>query len=153
MKDYEHLLRVAGVFAIALVGFFGIRAFLIPKSFGQYGHYRAEAINEIAALPTVHAGHQFCEVCHVDIHEAKTKGKHTGVACEACHGPQGKHADDPGSVVPQKPDPAKLCAQCHESSASKPASFPQISTADHFAGTVCNSCHPPHDPLNFGGAK
>ena len=75
--------------------FLGVRAFFVPKSFGQYGHYRADAVTEIAALPEVHAGHDICEMCHSDVAELKHKGKHSGVNCEACHGPQARHADDP----------------------------------------------------------
>ena len=147
MKDTEHLLRVAVVFLIGGLLFLGVRASLVPRSFGEYGHYRGDAIGEIAALPVVHAGHEACEMCHPDIVEQKSKGKHAGVNCEACHGPQGKHADDPGSIVPQKPDAGVLCAQCHEASAAKPKSFPQVSTADHAGGLICTTCHQAHNPL------
>jgi hypothetical protein len=157
MKGAEHLLRMVGAFAVGVLAFLAIRAFLVPPSFGEYGHYRGNAIAEVAALPIVFAGHQACEACHTDILDTKTKGKHAAVACEACHGPQGKHAEDPGSTIPQKPDAAVLCAQCHEASAAKPAGFPQVATADHFTGVVCDTCHPPHDPLNdaaeSGGKK
>ena len=153
MKDAEHLLRLAGVFVVGVLVFLGLRAFFVPRSFGEYGHYRGDAISEIAALPIAHAGHQTCEACHSDIFEEKTKGKHAGVACEACHGPQAKHADDPGSIVPPKPDPAVLCAQCHEASAAKPQWFPQVNTAEHSGGLVCNTCHQPHNPLGSAGEK
>ncbi len=151
MRDADHLLRLAGVFLAAVLIFFGIRAFLVPKSFGEYGHYRGDAIAEIAALPLVHAGHQSCETCHTEILETKSKGKHEGVACEACHGPQAKHADDPGSILPIKPDAGVLCAQCHEASAAKPKWFPQVAAAEHSGGVVCSTCHNPHHPLDFGG--
>jgi len=148
MKGAEHLLRMAGTFVIGVLAFLVIRAVLVPRSFGQFGHYRGDAIAEVAARPVAYAGHQTCETCHVDILETKTKGKHAGVACEACHGPQAQHAGDPGSATPQKPDAAMLCAQCHEASAAKPAGFPQVATAEHFAGVVCTTCHPAHDPFN-----
>ena len=152
MKDAEHLLRVAIVFVAGASAFLGIRAFFIPRSFGQYGHYRGEAIAEIAALPVVHAGHQTCEACHTDIFGEKHQGKHAGVNCEACHGPQGQHANDI-SVVPVKPDPAVLCAQCHEASAAKPKWFPQVDTKDHAGGIVCDTCHNPHNPALGGDSK
>jgi hypothetical protein len=153
MKDTEHLLRLAGVFLVGVLVFLGVRAFFVPRSFGEYGHYRGDAIAEIAALPIAHAGHQSCEGCHTDILEQKSNGKHAGVACEACHGPQAKHADDPGSVLPPKPDPARLCAQCHEASAAKPQWFPQVATADHSSGLLCNTCHQPHNPLGSPGEQ
>jgi uncharacterized CHY-type Zn-finger protein len=107
----------------------------------------ADSIGDVAALPIRHAGHQACEACHGDVLEVKSKGKHAGVNCEACHGPLAKHAEDP-SIVPVKPDPAVLCAQCHEASAAKPKWFPQVVTAEHSNGLPCNTCHAPHDPLN-----
>lgn len=148
MKGAEHLVRIAGVFLFGVLAFLAVRAWLVPHSFGQYGHYRGDAIAEVAALPVIHAGHQTCETCHTDISAEMSKGKHAGVACEACHGPQGRHASDL-SILPPKPDPAVLCAQCHEASAAKPKWFPQVVTAEHSGGLVCTTCHPQHDPLNF----
>jgi Cytochrome c554 and c-prime len=150
MRDMEHLLRVAGVFLLGGLVFFVVRAVMVPRSFGEFGHYRGDAIAEISSLPIVHAGHQTCESCHADIFEQKSKGKHAGVACEACHGAQAKHADDPGSIVPAKPDAGVLCAQCHEASAAKPKWFPQVVTADHAGGLVCTICHQAHSP-SLGG--
>ncbi len=95
-KDAGHLFRVAAVFLAGLILFLMVRAVLVPHSFGRYGHYRADAIGEIAALPVHYAGHQVCESCHTDVAEMKSKGVHKGVACESCHGPLAKHADDPG---------------------------------------------------------
>ena len=86
----------------------------------------------------------------MDVAEEKPKGRHAGVNCEACHGPQGKHASDPGSEIPQKPDAAVLCAQCHEESAAKPKWFKQVNTAEHFAGSLCTTCHQAHNPLGEG---
>ena len=83
MKGAEHLVRLAVVFLAGLFAFMGIRAFLVPRSFGEYGHYRGDAIAEVAALPIAHAGHQTCEGCHTDILDEKSKGKHAAVACEA----------------------------------------------------------------------
>ena len=105
-KDAEHLVRVAGVFLLGITLFLCFRAWFVPKSFGQYGHYRADSITEIAALPVIHAGHETCETCHADVLEIKKAGKHAGVNCEACHGPQGKHAEDPSSIKPALPDTA-----------------------------------------------
>lgn len=101
-KDIEHLIRLAVVMGIALVAFVLLRAAVVPKSFGEYGHYRGNAIAEIASLPIAHAGREVCEACHVDVVEQKKLGKHVVVPCEACHGPQAKHADDPGRSNLQK---------------------------------------------------
>ena len=152
-KDSGHLFRLAAVFLVGLVGFLVLRSFLVPHSFGRYGHYRADAIPEIAAAPISYAGHQVCETCHSDILEVKSKGVHKGVACESCHGPQAKHADDPASVQPAKLDTAVLCVRCHQASIAKPKSFPQVDAAEHSGGAACNTCHQPHSPAITGGSQ
>src|SRR6185437_348312 len=118
-KDAGHLFRFAGLFVLAFIIFLVVRAYVVPKSFGQYGHYRGNAMVEIAAHPAKFAGHQACETCHSDVADAKNKGKHAHVNCEACHGALAKHAEDPASVTPLKPNTAVLCARCHTASAAK----------------------------------
>lgn len=159
LKDTGHLFRFAGLFVIAFLVFWAIRGFVIPRTFGQYGHYRAAAITEIAARPLHFAGHDSCETCHSDVLDVKKVGKHAHVNCEACHGPQEKHAEDPGSVTPAKLDTAVLCVRCHSASAARPKNFPQVNAADHSNGMPCETCHQPHSPgldataTQTGGAK
>lgn len=151
-KDAEHLFRMAAVFLAGVVVFLVVRHFLVPRSFGVYGHYRAAAIGEIAALPVAYAGHQVCAGCHSDIADTKSHGVHKGVNCESCHGPQAKHADDPGSVTPAKLDTTSLCPRCHQANLAKPKAFPQVDAAEHSNGMACNTCHQPHSPaMNSGG--
>jgi len=145
-KDIEHLIRLAGVIAIALVAFVILRAAVVPRSFGEYGHYRGAAIGELSSRPIAFAGHEACEACHSDVVDQKKLGKHVVVACEACHGAQAKHVEDPGSVQPVKLDTAVVCARCHEANAAKPKNFPQVVTADHSGGIACDTCHQPHRP-------
>lgn len=152
LKDAAHLFRFAGLFVIAFLAFWAIRGFVIPRTFGQYGHYRAAAITEIGALPVHYAGHQVCESCHTDVQDLKKAGKHAGVNCEACHGPQSKHAEDPGSVTPAKIDTATLCVRCHAASAARPKSFPQVNAEEHANGVPCETCHQPHSPAIDGTA-
>ena len=85
-KDAGHIFRLAAVFVCGILVFVGVRAVLVPKSFGQYGHYRGDALAEIAARPVNFAGHQACEDCHSDVLDKKKAGKHAHVNCEACHG-------------------------------------------------------------------
>ncbi len=124
----------------------GVPGVLVPRSFGQYGHYRGNAIKETAALPISYAGHQVCESCHTDVLEVKSKGVHKRVACESCHGPLANHADDPASVQPAKLDTAVLCVRCHEANLAKPKNFPQVVSAEHSGGAPCDTCHQPHSP-------
>jgi hypothetical protein len=152
-KDAGHLFRFLFLFVVAFVVFLVIRHFVVPKSFGQYGHYRGAAIAEIAAKPIHFAGHDTCETCHADILDAKKSGKHANVNCEACHGPLANHANDP-SIAPAKLDTALLCIKCHAASAAKPKTFPQVDADQHSGGVPCETCHKPHDPaLAAGGAK
>jgi Cytochrome c554 and c-prime len=145
-KDAGHLFRFAGLFVLAFLAFLVIRHYVVPKSFGEYGHYRGAAMGEIAALPVHYAGHQACETCHTDVYDVKKIGKHAHVNCEACHGPLAKHADDPTAVTPPKLDTAVLCVRCHAASAAKPKGFPQVVAADHSNGLACETCHQPHSP-------
>jgi hypothetical protein len=148
LRDAEHLLRVAGVCLLGVLGFAAARAYFVPHSFGQYGHYRGDSIAEIAARPIVHAGHETCEGCHSDVFETKKAGKHARVACEACHGPQARHAqlDDPSSAKPPRPDTVVLCVRCHEANPAKPPKFPQVVSKEHSGGMACGECHKAHTP-------
>jgi len=145
-KDTEHLIRLVVVIAVALLLFAVLRTAVVPRSFGQYGHYRGAAIAETAARPIAFAGHDACETCHTDVVDQKKQGKHVVVACEACHGALAKHADDPNSMTPPKLDTAVVCARCHEANSAKPKEFPQVVTADHSGGIACDTCHQPHRP-------
>lgn len=145
-KDVQHLFRLATVFVLGLIMFLVLRAVLVPKSFGQFGHYRGDALHEIAARPIAFAGHEVCEACHTDVLDIKKHGRHARVACESCHGPLANHVEDPGTVKPAKLDTALLCVRCHESIPAKPMDFPQVNSAEHSAGLPCETCHQPHSP-------
>ena len=152
-KNAGHLFRFAGLFVVAFLLFLVIRGFVVPKSFGQYGHYRGAAIGEIGARPINFAGHDTCETCHSDVLDVKKTGKHAHVNCEACHGALAKHADDP-TIKPVLPDTAVLCVRCHAKSAAKPKEFPQVAAEEHSNGMPCETCHKPHSPaIDAGGAK
>jgi hypothetical protein len=154
LKDAEHLLRLLSAFVIGIIVFVLLRSALVPRSFGQYGHFRGNAIAEIAAHEASFAGHQTCEGCHTDILEQKNAGRHAHVNCEACHGAQLKHAEDPGSVKPVKLEAAQLCVRCHEANAAKPKAFPQVISAEHSGGASCELCHQPHSPaINLKASK
>lgn len=153
-KDAKHLFRLVWIFGIGLLAVVIARTVLIPKSFGQYGHYRADAVGQIASLPVAFAGHQACEACHSDVLDVKGKGSHKGVNCEACHGALAKHVDDPGTIQPAKLDTLVLCIRCHEVNGARPKNFPQISSREHNeAGLPCETCHQPHSPRIDTGAK
>ena len=149
-KDSEHLIRMALVLVAGAFLFLLVRAAVVPKSFGQYGHYRAAALDEIRARPVAFAGREICEACHDDVAKTKIQGKHAGVGCEACHGPSFKHTEDPSGVAAMRPDPKTLCVRCHEADPAKPKTFPQVVSKDHAGDTSCAECHKPHSP-QIGG--
>lgn len=146
VRDAAHLVRLVLVLVVALVLFLVVRQAVVPPTFGQYGHFRGAVLEEIRARPVAFAGHATCESCHDTVLAEKKDGKHAKVACEACHGPQAKHADDPGSVKPELPKAATLCARCHEADSAKPSTFPQLVTKEHYGGASCTDCHNPHSP-------
>jgi uncharacterized CHY-type Zn-finger protein len=142
---------MAAVFAVGVALFLVARSLFVPRSFGQYGHYRGAAIADVANRPLVFAGHQACESCHTDVLEVKSKGVHARVACESCHGPLAKHAEDPTALQSPHIDVAVLCVRCHEANNAKPKSFPQVASAGHSGGVVCDTCHKPHSPAIASG--
>ncbi len=146
LRDSGHLVRPAIVLLAAMGLFLVVRSAVIPKAFGQYGHYRPGALDAIRARPISFAGQDTCVACHDEQAKVRAAGKHAHVACEACHGPLAKHADDPTANVPKRPEVANLCRRCHEKDAAKPQGFPQVATVEHSAGMACNSCHQPHNP-------
>jgi uncharacterized CHY-type Zn-finger protein len=150
MKDFlrstAHLSRVVLLLAIGLIAFLLVRRAIIPAEFGKWGHYRPGTLDDVRARQIKFAGREACEACHADQLEAKSKGKHANLGCEACHGALARHAEDPAAVVPQLPDTAVLCARCHEANSAKPKGFPQVIAAEHSSGLPCNTCHKPHNP-------
>lgn len=145
-RDSAHLIRPAVVLLIGLGIFLIARAAIVPKGFGRYGHYRPGALDAVRAKPIAYAGQATCVLCHDDEAKVRAAGRHAHVSCESCHGPLAAHADDPGAVKPKLPDVANLCRRCHEKDAAKPAAFPQVVTAEHSGGALCNACHQPHNP-------
>ena len=146
LRDSAHLIRPALVLLAALGLFLVIRAAVVPKGFGKYGHFRPAALDFIRSRPISYAGQDTCVACHDDQAKARAAGRHAHVACEACHGPLAAHAGDPSAVKPVLPDVANLCRRCHEKDAAKPTGFPQVILNGHSGGMLCNTCHQPHNP-------
>lgn len=132
---------------VLMAGLFFARRLLIPESFGQYGHYRANAVNEIANLPIAYAGVQVCAECHDDIAQKRLESHHRDVACETCHGPAAQHANSPDEFTPSAPRDRSFCPLCHGYNPSRPSGFPQVIAERHNPGKPCMACHDPHNPL------
>lgn len=143
----KQLIPVIILIIIGLAALIVARQMLVPESFGKYGHYRADAVDEIAALELAYAGYQACYDCHDEIYDQKMTSNHKGVACEACHGPAAQHIEAPDEFTPRVPRGRGFCPVCHGYNPSRPSGFPQIIVEMHNPGKACMSCHNPHDPL------
>ena len=143
-EQVSRIALVAGAFiALALV----VRFVIIPRSyFDTTAHQRATVRYE-RARPVIHGGAELCRECHTDVYDTKSAGYHRTVACETCHGPSAKHAEDPTAVQPFAPRDRKFCPVCHAYDSARPTGFPQINPAAHNPLQPCITCHNPHDPV------
>ncbi|MBE0646602.1 MAG: hypothetical protein IH596_02340 [Bacteroidales bacterium] len=124
----DQIKRLLVAFAIFIAIFLLARFLLIPASFGELGHFRADAMDDIAAYHPQHAGREACKECHDDVVEELSYGSHSTLACEGCHGPALKHAmysasADPGnypdSLKLRRPVERETCARCHDLNPSR----------------------------------
>lgn len=145
-KVPEQVVRIIVIAVIFVFAFFFARWQFVPNDFGNYGHYRASALKEIAAHEIKYAGQEICNDCHDDIFELKTSGYHENLSCEICHGPAAAHTENPDEVVLPAPRQRAYCPLCHEYLPSRPTGFPQIVSASHNPMRPCIQCHNPHDP-------
>lgn len=135
------------LFALFILLFLIARHFLIPESFGEYGHYRANSIDEIAALPIHYAGKTVCAECHEEEAGKLASDQHASLSCEICHGPNAKHTDDYEVVeFLVKDGSRKFCGRCHSIDAvRKPDNITQINIEEHHPEKEnCIDCHNPH---------
>ncbi len=138
--------RLAVVFVVAVAALVVARRVLIPESFGERGHYRALAVDSIAARDMEYAGHQECALCHPGIAQVRAEGNHRGVSCEVCHGPAASHVSAPMDTKPPISRDRELCVLCHAFNLSRPTGFPQIDSATHNPRLPCIGCHVAHAP-------
>ncbi|MBI4876576.1 MAG: hypothetical protein HY822_18215 [Acidobacteria bacterium] len=141
----QQVVRLGLVFALLIAALLSARWFLVPKTFGQAGHYRAAAVDDVIATKVRYAWREACPMCHPDVAGKNQNGRHRAVACEVCHGAAQAHADAP-EKHPAIPRQRKFCAICHAYDAGRPTGFPQIDSAAHNPAKSCLSCHNPHAP-------
>ena len=146
-KFPKQLIPLAVIVVGGIAALIVARAFLVPESFGKYGHYRADAVDEIKTQQFIYAGTGICNDCHNDIVDLKAKSFHKGVSCEVCHGPALAHTEAPDEITPEAPRGRGYCPLCHGYDPSRPSGFPQIIADRHNPGKPCMSCHNPHKPL------
>jgi hypothetical protein len=145
MKVPEQIKRLAVVFVVIVAGVLLVR-FLVPASVVDRKIHRQSTVQQAVSTPIQFAGAAVCGDCHEDETNKKKKGFHKGLACETCHGPSIKHAEDPSSGKPFAPRDRKFCPQCHAYDPSRPTGFPQINATVHNPLKACVACHNPHSP-------
>lgn len=145
-KFPDQVVRLAFVFAVAIGALLVARQAFVPESFGEIGHYRAEAIDIVRDQEVHFAGLEACAECHDDIAATKAASYHRGLSCEGCHAASAGHAADPGEATPVIPTGRKPCLRCHEYLPSRPTGFPQIVETLHNPMEACMECHDAHDP-------
>lgn len=133
-----------GLLTIGILGAYATaRYFLTPPSFNEFGWYRGDALEEIAARAPAFAGKQSCNHdCHGKAMDAVAKGEHKTVSCESCHGNCRAHVEDRQVKVVTRVS----CTRCHEADPARSTWIKQIETKKHYAGERCTECHVPHQP-------
>jgi cytochrome c553 len=148
----KHIVRLIGlIFAGIAIGAFAKWYFTVD-TFYEYGHYRAQAVAELAALEPVFQTPRYCQGCHNERHAQWSANNHKSVSCEVCHGPAQGHPRKGKLPIPA--DAVKLCTLCHEAMPERPRTQPQIVVAQHnpyaTSGQQCTACHNPHAPKLAG---
>jgi len=140
----KHIVRlITLIVALAVIAAFAV-PLLTVDSFYRFGHYRANAVPEIAAKEPVYQTPRYCYGCHSERRAMWSAGSHKTVICEVCHGPAQNHPQNAKMQIPT--DAVRLCTQCHEAMPARPRTQPQIQVAQHANGQQCTVCHNPHSP-------
>ena len=149
-----HIKRLFFIIAAVLAGGIMVRAYFVPESFGQYGYYRGDALQEEQSRPVTFSEQKKCAEaeCHEEKYLTKEESKHKPVVCENCHGAFAFH---PGEEKENKEKfgtrPERdLCLTCHRKEPARPEDFPTIVEAEHYLEgeelPQCILCHDPHSP-------
>ncbi len=159
---YGVRLIIVAASIVVMVGFgLLVKQFLIPKSFGKLGHYRADAIIEEASIPIRHGTNVSCYSCHPYEAKVHKAGLHNTISCEFCHGPYADHVKDNKKIgtLPVKTDKeiTTLCLRCHntEIKARPEQVIKTVAMPDHLESQKvklthnCNQCHHVHAPLRY----
>ena len=140
----KHIVRLVIILVACGVVALIAKWYFTADSFYEYGHYRANAVPEIAAQEPVYKTARYCQSCHSERHAQWSANNHKSVTCEICHGAAQGHPEKGKLPIPA--DTVKLCTLCHEAMAGRPGTQPQIQVAQHAGGQQCKVCHNPHAP-------
>ncbi len=155
LRHAKHVFRVAFLLLFVLVVLILGRGFFVPDSWGEYGWYRGDAVEEHRSREVHHGGDEACNPCHEEQIEVRAAGAHQSVRCELCHAPVVDHIADGEVIKAMLIAPSlELCSRCHRRLNARPADFPQVNPRQHvqenegdYSENVCVECHDPHSPL------
>ncbi len=141
------LKRLIPLFIVFIGIFLILRHLLIPDTFGQYGHYRGDALIDNASRNSVHASKEDCFLCHDDIQAIVENDSHAGLSCLICHGPGLEHVDNPEADNILKNSGREFCGKCHHLHAARSADvIIQVDIHTHHTEKDnCIECHNPHE--------
>jgi hypothetical protein len=155
------LVAVVVVMGIAVAGGLFVKGLVKPASFGVYGHYRADAIEEETLIPIRHATNTSCYTCHPYEARIHKTGLHKTISCEFCHGPWADHVAGNKKIgtlpVKKNKEITTLCLRCHntEIKARPHEVIKTVAMPEHLASQKvklthnCNQCHHVHAPLKY----
>lgn len=140
------LTRILLLFIVFIGLFLLARHFLIPESFGQYGHYRGNSLLDNESREMNYADREDCYACHSDILETLESEMHSGLSCLICHGPGSAHVEEPmlGNIT--KESGREFCGRCHDINPARPIDvvFQVDIKTHHTEKQDCIECHDPH---------
>lgn len=135
IRDTRHLQLLFVLLMAAGVVAFYVRAQFVPKSFGERGPYRAEALDEIASLPHFLSSDASCIQCHQAVHDERKDSPHIAVLCMHCHGNGRQHM---AQAIKAKESPELTLDR------AKPWDNNFVTSIDLFITkdkAICLSCH------------
>ena len=151
--DYRHVYPVLILLSLGVATALTVRHYMVPATFGEFGFYRAAAMDDEKARQPRHVGRAVCTECHGDVALIHAKDVHATVECETCHGAGNKHVKDndaPMAAANGKDD----CLVCHRMLDARPGAFPQVEWQKHYqfvgvkdTSIACVRCHSGHEPL------
>lgn len=134
-------------FVLFVSVFIVIQRFLTPDSFGKYGHYRANSINDNKIRTSYYKGEEECTKCHQDVYNLKDSDLHSEVSCESCHSPKIDANTDCKLMPPIVKGSIEFCGQCHALNPGRlKKGVPQLDFKEHEEGKNCIECHNAHAP-------
>jgi len=161
----KHIARLIALLCVLGAAGLAAKSYFTADSFYRYGHYRGNAVAEIASDNPKYENPESCRSCHAERYAEWSRGVHDSAAihkvvrCEVCHGAVGGR-DDKGTfrhsaTGPRHPvgvtlavptDTIALCTRCHSKDPARPAQQRQIVLGTHGESKPCWTCHNPHSP-------